>query len=161
MSFAGFPVDTLKFLSDLQANNNREWFQANRARYENSFLQPALEFIEAVKKPLGKVAPMLLAEPKKMGGSLMRIYKDTRFSADKTPYKTNIGIHFRHQMGKDVHAPGMYFHIDPTECFIGAGIWMPPQRCFAKNSQLHRRTSQSLDQSYHQQEFCNHLQFVR
>jgi uncharacterized protein (TIGR02453 family) len=68
---------------------------------------------------------MLRVEAKKMGGSLMRIYKDTRFSNDKTPYKTNIGIQFRHTAGKDVHAPGIYVHVAVDECFVGAGIWKP------------------------------------
>lgn len=125
-TFEGFPTDTFRFLSQLAKNNNREWFSEHKQRYERSFLEPALEFIRSLEKPLAKVAPMLSVEAKKMGGSLMRIYKDTRFSKDKTPYKTNIGIHFRHRAGKDVHAPGVYFHIAPDECFFGAGIWRPP-----------------------------------
>ena len=55
----------------------------------------------------------------------MRVYRDTRFGTDKTPYKTNIGIHFRHARAKDVHAPGFYLHIEPKEAFFGAGIWRP------------------------------------
>jgi uncharacterized protein (TIGR02453 family) len=66
-----------------------------------------------------------LAQSKKVGGSLMRVYRDTRFSKDKTPYKTNIGIQFRHEVGKDIHAPGYYLHISPSECFIGVGLWHP------------------------------------
>ncbi len=124
-TFNGFPKDTLAFLDDLQANNNREWFAANKLRYEQSFLEPSLELIRDLEKPLAKIAPMLKVEAKKMGGSLMRIYKDTRFSNDKTPYKTNIGIQFRHMAGKDVHAPGIYFHVAIDECFVGAGIWKP------------------------------------
>ena len=124
--FEGFPRGTHKFLNDLTKNNNREWFAENKIRYENFFLEPALSFIGAMQQPLQRVAPLLHAEPKKVGGSLMRIYKDTRFSKDKTPYKTNIGIHFRHQAGKDVHAPGVYVHIAPNECFLGIGIWRPP-----------------------------------
>ncbi|QDV23952.1 DUF2461 domain-containing protein [Aureliella helgolandensis] len=125
LPFTGFPCDTIDFLADLGANNTREWFSLNKARYEQSFLAPSLKFIAAMEKPLQRVAPLLKAEPKKMGGSLMRIYKDTRFSKDKTPYKTNIGIHFRHQLGKDVHSPGVYLHIAPDGCFMGAGIWRP------------------------------------
>ena len=63
--------------------------------------------------------------PKKVGGSLMRVYRDTRFGKDKTPYKTNIGIQFRHEVGKDVHAPGYYLHLDSEGCFIGIGMWHP------------------------------------
>lgn len=124
-TFSGFPADTFAFLEDLSANNNREWFNANKARYEFSCLAPALAFIEACQKPLQRAAPLLKVEAKRMGGSLMRIYKDTRFSKDKTPYKTNIGIQFRHQAGKDVHAPGVYIHIAADECFLGAGMWRP------------------------------------
>ncbi len=123
--FRGFPVGTLPFLRDLSENNNRIWFQQNRARYEECFLQPALAFIEAMQQPLAKSAPLLQAIPKAMGGSLMRIYRDTRFSKSKEPYKTNIGIHFRHQLGCDVHAPGCYVHVADGDCFFGAGIWMP------------------------------------
>ena len=124
-NFAGFPADTLAFLDDLKANNTREWFAKNKSRYEQSFLEPSLELIRQLEKPLAKLTPMLRVEAKKMGGSLMRIYKDTRFSNDKTPYKTNIGIQFRHTAGKDVHAPGIYFHVANDECFVGAGIWKP------------------------------------
>lgn len=125
-TFEGFPADTFAFLNSLSKNNTREWFAENRLRYEQSFLEPALAFIRAMEKPLSRNAPLLTADDRKVGGSLMRIYKDTRFSKDKTPYKTNIGIHFRHAAGKDVHAPGIYLHIAPDECFLGAGIWRPP-----------------------------------
>lgn len=124
--FEGFPPATFKFLRDLTKNNNREWFAKNKTLYEEFFLAPSLRFIESMKAPLERAAPLLHVEAKKMGGSLMRIYKDTRFSKDKTPYKTNIGIHFRHQFGRDVHAPGVYFHLASDECFLGVGIWRPP-----------------------------------
>ena len=122
-NFTGFPKETFRFLKTLTKNNNREWFAEHKAAYEAGYLEPALAFIRAMRDPLDKVAPLLAAEPKKSGGSLMRIYKDTRFSKDKTPYKTNIGIHFRHAAGKDIHAPGVYLHIACGECFVGAGIW--------------------------------------
>ncbi len=131
-SFPGFPPDTLKFLIDLRENNNRDWFNANKDRYEQSVVQPALELIRSLERPLARVAPLLRVEAKKMGGSLMRIYKDTRFSKDKTPYKTNLGIQFRHQHGQDVHAPGVYLHIDPDECFLGVGTWRPPSDALKK-----------------------------
>ena len=123
--FSGFPPDTLRFLSELTGNNNRPWFNENKRRYEESVLEPALDFICAMGPRLERVAPHFTAIPKRVGGSLMRVYRDTRFSADKTPYKTNIGIHFRHELGKDVHAPGFYVHIDPDSCFLGAGMWHP------------------------------------
>ncbi len=123
--FKGFPRDTVHFLEDLHENNNRDWFAENKQSYEEHFLAPALEFIAAMAKPLEKAAPLLVASPKKSGGSLMRIYRDTRFSKEKVPYKTNIGIQFRHECGKDIHAPGVYVHISPEEFFVGAGMWRP------------------------------------
>ena len=120
-----FGKDTLGFLDELAANNDRAWFEANKARYETFVREPALDFIAAMAEPLRKFAPHFRAEPRKMGGSLMRVYRDTRFARDKTPYKTNIGIQFRHELGKDVHAPGFYLHIATDECFFGAGCWHP------------------------------------
>lgn len=127
-TFGGFPKETLQFLKTLKRNNDREWFQKNKVRYESSFLEPSLAFIGAMEKPLQKISPCFQAIPKKQGGSLMRIYKDTRFAKDKTPYKTNIGIHFRHEAGCSVHAPGFYLHVEPGDCFIGAGIWRPDKQ---------------------------------
>jgi len=78
------------------------------------------------------ISPHLVASDKKVGGSLMRVHRDTRFSPDKTPYKTNIGIQFRHRDGKDVHAPGLYVHIAPDGCFLGAGCWRPDPVALAR-----------------------------
>jgi uncharacterized protein (TIGR02453 family) len=130
--FQGFPSETLEFLSQLARNNHRDWFAARKSEYEVHVLEPSLAFISAMQKPLEKVSPLLRAIPKKVGGSLMRIYRDTRFSKDKTPYKTNVGIHFRHATGCDVHAPGCYVHIQPGECFLGVGTWHPSPPALAK-----------------------------
>ena len=120
-----FSKATLGFLDELAANNNRAWFEANKPRYEALVREPALEFIAAMAPHLEKFAPHFRAEPRKMGGSLMRVFRDTRFARDKTPYKTNIGIQFRHELGKDVHAPGFYVHVATDECFLGSGCWHP------------------------------------
>ncbi|MBI4996949.1 MAG: DUF2461 domain-containing protein [Rhodocyclales bacterium] len=120
-----FSKATLDFLGELAANNERAWFDANKPRYEALVREPALAFIEAMAPELAKFAPHFRAEPRKMGGSLMRVFRDTRFSRDKTPYKTNIGIQFRHELGKDVHAPGFYLHIATEGCFLGVGCWHP------------------------------------
>jgi len=130
--FPGFPLGLLHFLNDLSKNNKRDWFQANKSRYETELLEPSLAFIEAMAAPLERISPHFCAVPKKMGGSLMRIYRDVRFAKDKRPYKTNVGIHFRHELGKDVHAPGFYFHIAPDEVFLGAGIWHPDSKTLGK-----------------------------
>ncbi|MES9968663.1 MAG: DUF2461 domain-containing protein [Candidatus Thiodiazotropha sp.] len=131
-SFKGFPPQTLPFLVALSQNNNREWFSDNKHHYESSVREPALAFIEEMAPKLSGISNQFRAIAKKTGGSLMRVYRDTRFSKDKTPYKTNIGIQFRHSLGKDVHAPGFYLHIEPGECFIGAGIWRPESKTLAK-----------------------------
>lgn len=120
-----FSTATFKFLDDLARNNERIWFEQNKSRYEALVREPALEFIDAMAPALAKFAPHFRAEPRKMGGSLMRVFRDTRFSRDKTPYKTNIGIQFRHELGKDVHAPGFYVHVANDGCFFGAGCWHP------------------------------------
>jgi uncharacterized protein (TIGR02453 family) len=125
MAFDGFPADAVKFLAALEKNNNRQWFQANKARYEQSVRGPAIAFIEAVSNRLDRIAPHIYCDPSPSGGSLMRIYRDIRFSSDKRPYKTNIGIQFRHERGDDVHAPGLYFHIDAKEAFLACGMWRP------------------------------------
>ncbi len=120
-----FSKATLKFLDELAANNNRAWFEANKPRYESLVREPAMEFIAAMGPVLESFAPHFRAKARKVGGSLMRVYRDTRFSHIKTPYKTNIGIQFRHALGKDVHAPGFYVHIATDECFFAVGCWRP------------------------------------
>jgi uncharacterized protein (TIGR02453 family) len=123
--YARFYPETIGFLEQLAANNNREWFKEHKSRYEEQVLDIALRFIQSMQDPLADIAPRFVAMPTRMGGSLMRVYRDTRFSKNKTPYKTNIGIQFRHEQAKDVHSPGYYVHIDPEEVFVGVGMWRP------------------------------------
>jgi len=113
------------FLKDLKKNNNRDWFQENKNRYEQHVREPLIGFVEDFSEHLSKISSHFLADPRKVGGSLFRIYRDVRFSKDKSPYKTHAGVHFRHERAKDVHAPGFYLHLDPGEVFIAAGIWHP------------------------------------
>lgn len=126
-----FSKKTFVFLRELEKNNTREWFQENKSRYETEVLFPAIAFVTQMQPGIAKLSKYLLAEPKRVGGSIMRIYRDTRFSKNKTPYKTNVGIHFRHALGGDVHAPGYYLHIEPGACFVAAGMWMPPSEPLA------------------------------
>ena len=124
-STVSFSPELFEFLADLAANNDREWFAANKHRYEEHVLEPALAFIEAFAPRLEKISPHFRADARPSGGSLFRIYRDTRFSKDKSPYKTNVGIHFRHERARDAHAPGYYLHIGRGEVFAGGGIWRP------------------------------------
>jgi uncharacterized protein (TIGR02453 family) len=122
---ASFEPALFRFLVELENNNDREWFAANKQRYEADVLEPALAFVEDFGYRLPAISPHLRAVPSRTGGSLFRIYRDTRFSKDKTPYKTTVGIHFKHERAKDVQAPGFYLHLAPGEVFAGAGIWHP------------------------------------
>lgn len=123
---AGYFTDrTFRFLRELKENNNRPWFQENKQRYEEHVKRAALEFIEAFAPHLEKVSPRFVADPSPVGGSLFRIYRDTRFSKDKSPYKTYVGIRFSHERAKDVHAPGYYLHLDDDGAWAGCGIWRP------------------------------------
>jgi uncharacterized protein (TIGR02453 family) len=123
--YVGFERASIDFLEQLAANNDREWFARNKTRYEEQVLDVALRFIQSMQEPLAQIAPHFTAIPQRVGGSLMRVYRDTRFSKNKLPYKTNIGIQFRHQQAKDVHSPGYYVHIDPERVFVGVGMWRP------------------------------------
>jgi len=127
-----FGEDTFSFLSRLGENNNRDWFNEHKSEYELQVREPALAFIRAMQPELARFAPHFVAVDKKVGGSLMRIYRDVRFGKNKAPYKTNIGIQFRHEVGKDVHAPGFYLHIEAGEAFVGAGIWHPDSETLKK-----------------------------
>ena len=129
---AAFGPELFSFLTELRANNDREWFAANKHRYEEELLEPALAFIDDFAPRLEKISPHFRADARPSGGSLFRIYRDTRFSKDKTPYKTNLGIHFRHERAKDVHAPGYYLHVGPGEVFAGGGIWHPDTEAATK-----------------------------
>jgi len=127
-----FSRKSFSFLADLEKNNNRDWFNEHKPEYESTIREPALDFIADISSDLAKISPHFNAVPKKVGGSLMRIYRDVRFGKDKSPYKTNIGIQFRHEIGKDVHAPGFYVHIANDECFVGAGVWRPDSSTLKK-----------------------------
>ena len=124
--------DMFNFLTDLKDNNTREWFHANKDRYESEVREPLLQFVRDFEPHLENISPYFLAIAKKSGGALFRIHRDVRFSKDKSPYKTNAALHFRHENGKDAHAPGFYLHIDPKECFCGAGIWRPDSASLRK-----------------------------
>ena len=120
-----FESALFRFLVDLKANNDRDWFDEQKPRYEAEVRQPALRFIVDFGPHLVKVSPHFRADPRPQGGSLFRIHRDIRFAKDKSPYKTHIGLHFRHEKGKDAHTPGFYLHLEPGASFIGLGLWHP------------------------------------
>ena len=120
-----FTPEVFAFLSELADNNEKAWWEANKKRYIEVIKEPAMEFIADFEPRLHKLSPHFVADTRTNGGSLMRPYRDTRFAKDKTPYKTNVGIQFRHEGGKDVHAPGFYIHLEPSQNFAGVGMWSP------------------------------------
>ena len=120
-----FSPELFAFLRDLADNNDREWFAANKARYVAEVQEPALAFIEDVGLRLPDVSRNFVADARTTGGSLFRIHRDVRFSKDKSPYKTQVGIQFRHARSRDAHAPGFYLHLAPASVFMGCGTWHP------------------------------------
>lgn len=125
MADAYFSARTFRFLKDLAANNSREWFLANKDRYEADVREPSLRLVADLAAPLAKISTHFVADPRKQGGSLFRIHRDTRFANDKTPYKTWSGARFAHERAKQIPAPSFYLHIQPGGCFAGGGIWHP------------------------------------
>ena len=132
MTSSQIPRSLFAFLRELKANNDRSWFEANKERYHSEVRDPMLAFIDAFAGPLSEISPHFRADPRPHGGSLFRIYRDTRFSKDKTPYKTNVGAHFRHVAGRNAHAPGFYLHLEPGACFAGGGLWRPDSRALGR-----------------------------
>jgi uncharacterized protein (TIGR02453 family) len=123
-----FSTQTFRFLAELAKNNNREWFTANKTRYEDHVKEPSLRLIRDFAAPLAEISPYFQSTPK----SLFRIYRDTRFSSDKRPYKTHAGLHFRHGDSTNVQAPGYYLHLEPGGVFVALGIWHPDPPTLAK-----------------------------
>ncbi len=131
-SFAGFSPDAVDFLAELAANNDREWFTPRKADYERLLKVPMEALVAALAERLAARDIPLQADPKR---SIFRIYRDTRFAKDKSPYKTNLGASFPWlQRGPDgtpivaegaAHANGGYFNFQPGEMYVGGGMWMP------------------------------------
>jgi uncharacterized protein (TIGR02453 family) len=126
-----FTAATLTFLRGLARNNRKPWFEAHRADYEGAVVASMRELIEEMDVRLARFAPEIIGHPKR---SMFRIYRDIRFSKDKSPYKTHAACWFYHRdgsgaVGREATAggAGFYFHIAPGECFAGGGMWMPPR----------------------------------
>ena len=123
-----FSSKTLSFLRSLKRHNNREWFQANRERYEAHVRQPMETFVDRMANDLNDFAPDLNANPKR---SIYRIYRDTRFSANKTPYKTHIAAIFPHRDLPKHESGGLYLHVAHDHVFVGGGLYRPtPQHLY-------------------------------
>lgn len=120
-----FTPASFRFLRALDRHNSREWFHANKSKYEKHVREPFLALITDLQSPLAKISPHYRADPRKNGGSLYRIFRDTRFSNNKLPYKTWQGSRFFHERRHEIQAPGFYLHIERGNCFGGGGLWHP------------------------------------
>jgi uncharacterized protein (TIGR02453 family) len=120
-----FSPRSFEFFEELERNNNRDWFLKNKSRYENEVREPMLAFIAAFAPRLKKISACYVADPRPSGGSMMRIYRNLRFSRDKTPYKTNAAAAFGHRDAGHFEAPSFYLSLSATEGFAGVGIWHP------------------------------------
>ncbi len=155
-----FSSATFRFLEQLTGHNDKAWFEQHKNEYEDCVRTPALEYVRAMAPLLADFAPKFRADARKLGGSLMRVYRDTRFARDKTPYKTNVGIQFRHQLGKDVHAPGFYLHVAPDECFLGAGSWHPESDLLGRIRDLIAAQPARWRAARDDRDFAAHFQLV-
>jgi len=123
--FRGFSKETFRFLKDLKKNNKKEWFDENRAVFEEYVLTPARYFVVDLGARLKKLSPGVIAIPE-VDKSIFRLRRDTRFSEDKTPYKTHLGILFWEGPGKKLDNPNYYVHLSEDSIFIGAGEYRFP-----------------------------------
>lgn len=124
--FQGFPHQTVEFLRNLAANNSRDWFNSHKEEFEHHLMDPAREFTVAMGARLQELSPGTIADPR-IDKSIFRIYRDTRFSKDKSPYKTHLGVFFRNGDRAKMECPGFYFHLEPPTLMLGVGM-----HCFSK-----------------------------
>lgn len=133
--FKGFPKEAVKFFTDLADNNNKTWFAEHKEKFETNVLAPARDFVYEMGKQLQKIAPNVVADPR-VDKSIFRIYRDTRFSKDKSPYKNHLGIFFWEGHLPKMECSGFYFHLEPPTMMLAVG-----NHCFSKRLLPHYRES--------------------
>ncbi len=119
------PKESLRFLADLGARNDKKWFDANRARCESDLVEPCRALVRRLAGDLGGVFPEITGSDSKVGGSLTRLHRDVRFSKDKSPFHTHVGMHFWHRSGKKMEVPGFFLRVAPDEVLLGTGLHGP------------------------------------
>jgi uncharacterized protein (TIGR02453 family) len=130
-AFRGFSKQTVKFFKDLADHNNRAWFEAHRDVYESEVMAPARAYIEAMGARLKPAVPRIVAVPK-VNKSIFKINRDTRFSLDPAPYKTNLGLYFWEGPRPRLEAAGFYFGLEPPNVMLGGGMYMFPDKMLEK-----------------------------
>jgi len=145
LEFQGFSKETVKFFNDLKKNNSTKWFEAHRKDYEAFVMNPAKAFVMAMGEKLRILSSDIVPIPK-VNKSLFRINRDTRFSLDKSPYKTNLGIYFWEGIRSRMECSGFYFHLEPPILLLGVGIYMFPKYLFDayRNSVVHPKHGKEL-----------------
>jgi uncharacterized protein (TIGR02453 family) len=146
VEFSGYPKDCLDFLDDLAANNNKAWFQENKTRYEESVLEPSRAFVRVLARRFPQeLSPGLTADPR-INKSLFKIYRDIRFSKDKTPFKTHVGLWFWEGGSRRMEWPGFYFHLEPNRLFLAAGMHIFPKAVLPvyRNAVVHEKLGPAL-----------------
>lgn len=116
---------SLKFLTRLEGNNNKAWFNEHKHEYDTLLRAPLQQLITELQPDLAAISPHFRADPRTVGGSLYRIQRDARFSHDKSPYKTWQGVRFYHERRRMQIVPLFYLHLQPGNCFVGGGLWHP------------------------------------
>jgi uncharacterized protein (TIGR02453 family) len=129
--FTGFPHETVSFFARLAKNNDKYWFNEHKAEFQDQVLRPAQAFVVAMGERLRKLRPAVQADPR-VDKSIFRIYRDTRFSKGKQPFKTHLGIFFWEGSGKKMECPGFYFHLEPNYFMLAAGIYFFPPPLLAR-----------------------------
>lgn len=148
--FCTFPSKTLSFLTELEANNTKEWFEANKERYRELLLEPSRAFVQEMGEHLMALEPTVIAQPK-VNGSLFRIYRDQRFHFDEPPLKTHIGIIFWQGTGKRMQSSAFYLHFDTRTMLIAVGLrrFKPPMlalyRAYIKSDKRRTELKSILD----------------
>ncbi|MGY0504099.1 DUF2461 domain-containing protein [Luteimonas sp. e5] len=120
-----FSPASFRFLRALARNNRRDWFHAHKAEYEADVREPFRRLLDDLQPALAAISPHFRSDSGRVGGSLFRIQRDTRFAHDKSPYKSWQGARLFHERRREVPAPSFYLHLQPRASFIGAGLWHP------------------------------------
>ncbi len=119
------PKESLRFLADLAAHNDRKWYDANRERCDADLVEPCRGLVRRLAEDLGSVFPEITGSDTKVGGSLTRLNRDVRFSKDKSPFHAHVGMHFWHRAGRKMEVPGFFLRVDPGEILLGTGLHGP------------------------------------
>ncbi len=154
-----FSDASFKFLRGLARHNDKTWFDAHKAQYEEHVRQPFLHLLTDLQPDLAAISLHFRSDPKTVGGSLFRIYRDARFSNDKSPYKSWQGARLYHERRKQVAAPSFYLHLQPGECFLGAGLWHPEAHTQRRVRQFIFENPESWRKAAHEPKFRRRFAF--